>query len=71
MAVINVKPIQGISYPAARKCLHTPLIVLFTSQQCGMVIVGDDIYKEGYWATDWAYAYDTEAWEAVEVTISG
>ena len=71
MTVINVKRIEDIRYPVARKSLHTSLIVLFTSQQCGLVIVGDDIYKEGYWATDWANAYDTGAWEAVEVTING
>jgi hypothetical protein len=71
MAVINVEPIQGISYPVARKSLHSPLIVLFASQQCGLVIVGDDIYKAGQWATDWSYAYDTKGWAAVEVTISG
>ena len=71
MTVINVKPIQGISYPVARKCLHTPLIVLFTSQQCGLVIVGNNTYEEGHWDTDWRNAYDTNEWAAVEVTISG
>ena len=71
MVVINVNPIQGISYPVARKSLDTPLIVLFTSKQCGLVIVGNDIFKEGYWVTDWANAYDTGAWEVVEITISG
>ena len=72
MAVSKVNKISvDTTYPVARKSLHSPLIVLFSSQQCGLVIVGDAIYNEGHWETAWANAYDTDAWEAVEVTING
>ena len=72
MTVSKVNKISvDITYPVARKSLHSGLVVLFASEQCGLVIVGDSGYKVGIWATDWAYAYDTEAWEAVEVTIDG
>ena len=72
MAVTNVNKIIGdITYPVARKSLRSSLVVLFTSARCGLAIVGDDIYNEGRWETDWVNAYDTGAWEAVEVTING
>ena len=72
MAVTNVnKIIVDITYPVARKLVRSSLVVLFTSEQRGVVIVGDIFYNVGEWATDWAYAYDTKAWEAVEVTING
>ena len=72
MAVTNVNKISvGVTYPVARKSLRSSLVVLFTSEQRGFVIVGDHIYDLGNWATDWAHAYDTKAWEAVEVTING
>ena len=72
MAVTNVnKIIVDITYPVARKSLRSSLVVLFTSEQRGLVIVGNTDYDVGNWATGWAYAYDTEAWEAVEVTING
>ena len=45
MAVTNVnKIIVGITYPVARKSLHSELLVLFTSEQHGVVIVGNSIY---------------------------
>ena len=72
MAVTNVnKIIVDITYPVARKSLLTPLIVLFTSEQRGVVIVGSNTCEVGEWGTDWVSAYDTDAWEAVEVTING
>ena len=72
MAVTKVnKMIVDITYPVARKSLHSGLVVLFASEQRGLVIVGNIGYEVGIWGTDWAYAYDTEAWEAVEVTING
>ena len=72
MAVTNVnKIIIDITYPVARKSLRSSLVVLFTSEQRGVVIVGNSKYDVGNWATGWAFAYDTEAWEAVEVTING
>ena len=72
MAVTNVNKISvGVTYPVARKSLHSGLVVLFTSEQRGVVIVGDCIYDVGELGTAWVYAYDTEAWEVVEVTIDG
>ena len=72
MAVSKVNKIStDITYPVARKSLHSGLVVLFASEKRGLVIVGNSGYEVGNWATDWAYAYDTEAWTAVEVTISG
>ena len=72
MAVTKVNKISvGVTYPVARKSVLSPLIVLFASEQRGLVIVGNCKYDVGNWATGWAYAYDTEAWEAVEVTING
>ena len=72
MAVTNVnKIIVDITYPVARKSLHSSLVVLFTSEQRGVVIVGNSKYDVGELDTAWVHAYDTEAWEAVEVTING
>ena len=72
MTVSKVNKISvDITYPVARKSLHSGLVVLFTSEQRGLVLVGNSDYDVGNWATGWAYAYDTEAWEAVEVTIDG
>ena len=72
MAVTNVnKIIVDITYPVARKLLRSTLVVLFTSEQRGVVIVGNSNYDVGELGTAWAHADDTEAWEAVEVTING
>ena len=72
MAITKVNKISvGVTYPVARKSVRSSSIVLFASEQSGVVIVGDLIYDVGYWATDWVHAYATEAWEAVEVTIDG
>ncbi len=72
MAVTKVNKISvGVTYPVARKSRRSGLVVLFTSAQCGLVIVGDIFYNVGEWATGWAYAYDTSEWRAVEVTING
>ena len=72
MAVTNVNKIIGdITYPVARKSLRSSLVVLFTAEQRGVVIVGNCIYDVGELDISWAHAYDTEAWEAVEVTING
>ena len=72
MAVTNVnKIIVDITYPVARKSVLSELVVLFTSAQRGVVIVGNCIYDVGASDTAWVNAYDTESWEAVEVTING
>ena len=72
MAVTKVNKISvGVTYPVARKSLRSSLVVLFTSEQRGVAIVGDFIYDVGHWDTDWVNAYNTASWEAVEVTING
>ena len=72
MAVTKVNKISvGVTYPVARKSVRSSLIVLFASEQSGVVIVGDLIYDVGNWGTDWEPAYNTASWEAVEVTING
>ena len=72
MAVTNVnKIIVDITYPVARKLVRSSVVVLFTSEQRGVVIVGSNTCEVGEWGTDWVSAYDTDAWEAVEVTING
>ena len=72
MPVSKVNKISvDITYPVARKSLHSGLVVLFTSEQRGLVLVGNSSYEVGNWVINWAHAYDTEAWEAVEVTIDG
>ena len=72
MAVTKVNKISvDITYPVARKSLHSGLVVLFASEQRGVVIVGNSKYDVGEFDTAWAHAYDTGAWEAVEVTING
>ena len=72
MPVTNINKMSvGETYPVARESRRSGLVVLFTSAQCGLVIVGDIFYNVGDWATDWTPAYDDGKWEAVEVTING
>ena len=72
MTVSKVNKISvDITYPVARKSLRSGLVVLFASERRGVVIVGNSEYDVGEIDTVWVHAYDTEAWEAVEVTING
>ena len=62
-----------IQYPVARRSLHTGTIVLFLSENGGVVIgtTSDSKSDVGYLNDDWTSCSDESIWEPVNITITG
>ena len=71
LEVISGKEI--IQYPVARRSLHSGTIVLFLSENRGVVIgtSSDSESKLGDVGNDWTPYSDNTIWEPVDITITG
>ena len=74
MLEVTALPKEEIKYPVARRSLANGAIVLFFSNEEGVVIkpaTNNQKYDIGYNSCEWWYCHDYDTWEPVDITITG
>ena len=62
--------INQVEYPVLRKAVDSKLVVLFTDEHTGVVLVASNLWSFGQHHDDFVHSEDS-AWVKVEGTISG
>jgi len=62
---------KTIKFPVARRSVASGMVVLFTGNTRGMVLVKGTTWDVGGRRDDWHHCNDTEHWESVDVVIEG
>ena len=52
-----------IKFPVLMKGVNSPLVVLFTSEECGLVVVGFEDKEVGSYDTDWVKCSNVKKWK--------
>ena len=59
-----------VEYPVLRKIVDSELVVLFTDERTGVVLVANNHWSFGQYYKDFVHSEDSD-WVKVEGTISG
>jgi len=71
MITTSIPPVRPeIQYPLAYKSKQSPLVVLFTKLQEGIVIVEGEGYPISRFSSTWSEHNRKDIWESINVTIN-
>ena len=66
---IDINPVK-VEYPVLRKAVDFELVVLFTDEHTGVVVVANNSWSVGQYYDDFEHSEDS-VWVKVEGTIRG
>ena len=69
MSISISNPVK-VEYPVLRKAYDSELVVLFTDEHIGVVLVASKLWSFGQHYDDFTHSEDSD-WTKVEGTISG
>ena len=62
--------IKQVEYPVLRKAVYSTLVVLFTDEHTGVVLVASNLWAVGQYHDDFVHSEDSD-WVKAEGTIRG
>ena len=66
---IDINPVK-VEYPVLRKAVDSELVVLFTDEHTGVVLVASNLWSFGQHHDDFVHSEDSD-WVKLEGTIRG